>query len=209
MATLSRRAVLKLTLLSPLTLLIGRAIAAEVTTPGAPYADPDAADRWISEWQSTSRPVAGSLVLTRFADPFYIVTKPIAWTPNPPQQAVYPAVTVPVGFVTDFASIPRVFWSALRPDGDYGYAAIIHDYLYWEQPVTRAMADDILRFAMEDFRVASATATVIHRAVQVGAGSAWANNARLRTAGEKRLLKRFPDDPTMRWGDWKKRSDVF
>jgi hypothetical protein len=149
------------------------------------------------------------LVLTRFADPIYIVTKTIGWAPTPAQRANYKGVTVPVGFVTDFASIPRVFWSALRPDGEYGYAAIIHDFLYWEQPVSRETADDIFRFAMEDFNVDGLSLRGIHGAVRAGGESAWTGNARLKAAGEKRILKRFPEDPRVRWADWKKRPDVF
>ncbi|PTS86457.1 phage tail protein [Pseudomonas sp. HMWF032] len=38
-------------------------------------------------------------------------------------------VTVPYGFVTDGASIPRAFWPILSPWGEYAKAAVIHDYL--------------------------------------------------------------------------------
>jgi hypothetical protein len=131
-----------------------------------------------------------------------------AGLPLPPKP-LYRPVTVPSGFVTDFASIPRAFWSALRPDGDYAYAAIIHDYLYWTQPVTRETADEILRFAMQDLFVESTTVTVIHRAVRLGGGRAWDDNARLKGMGEKRVLKRLPETPTVRWTDWKKMPDVF
>lgn len=40
------------------------------------------------------------------------------------------AIRVPAGFITDFASIPRVFWTLWPPTGDYGKAAVVHDYLY-------------------------------------------------------------------------------
>lgn len=33
------------------------------------------------------------------------------------------------GFKTDFASIPRIFWHILPPDGVYTQAAVLHDYL--------------------------------------------------------------------------------
>jgi hypothetical protein len=39
-------------------------------------------------------------------------------------------IRVPAGFVTDFASIPRIFWNILPPTGKYGKAAVVHDYLY-------------------------------------------------------------------------------
>lgn len=39
-------------------------------------------------------------------------------------------VNVPKGFETDFASVPRIFWSLCPPDGQYAQAAVTHDYLY-------------------------------------------------------------------------------
>lgn len=38
-------------------------------------------------------------------------------------------VRVPVGYQTDFASVPRIFWSILPPVGRYSRAAVVHDYL--------------------------------------------------------------------------------
>jgi hypothetical protein len=175
----------------------------------APYADSAAVDAWVQEWAVSKRGLLGALNLFRFADPMYAITKEITWTPNMAQASNFQAVTVPARFVTDLASIPRIFWSALRPDGDYAYAAIIHDYLYWTQTVRRETADEVLRLAMQDLAVAPATVTVIYKAVRLGGSGAWQENARLKTSGEKRVLKRLPDDPTMRWADWKRNPDVF
>lgn len=53
-------------------------------------------------------------------------------------------IVVPVGFDTDFASVPRVpivFWLT----GDTSKkAAVIHDWLYRSQSVSRFMADLVL-----------------------------------------------------------------
>jgi hypothetical protein len=38
-------------------------------------------------------------------------------------------ISVPVGFVTDGASVPRPLWSLLPAWGRYSRAAVIHDYL--------------------------------------------------------------------------------
>ena len=38
-------------------------------------------------------------------------------------------ITVPAGFITDFASIPRILWRIFPPWGKYGKAAVVHDYL--------------------------------------------------------------------------------
>lgn len=38
-------------------------------------------------------------------------------------------ITVPSGYRTDFASVPRFFWRILPPHDTYAHAAVIHDYL--------------------------------------------------------------------------------
>jgi hypothetical protein len=166
-------------------------------------------ERWMDSWMNARSAVSGPLHVSRFKEPVYVLLKPIAWSPNPNQQQKHTRVEVPKGFVTDFASIPRIFWSMLRPDGDYTYPAIIHDHLYWAQDRSRQVADEIFRFAMEDFGIASTPAAAIFNAVRVGGGSAWDANAALKAKGERRVLQDFPDDPTVRWRDWKKRPGVF
>lgn len=197
-------------------LLTGGAIAtgsnlptfAQTATPAEPYADKPAMNSWMEKWMSAANAVADELHLGRFADPMYFLRRQIGWKPNPGQEA-YKPVQVPSGFVTDFTSIPRIFWSALRPDGIYTYAAIIHDYIYWEQSVSREEADEIFRFAMEDFNVGTVAKNAIYSGVRLGGSSAWDNNAKLKAAGEKRRLKAFPKAPTVRWSDWKTKPDVF
>ena len=56
---------------------------------------------------------------------------------------------VPSGFKTDFASIPRAFWSLIgHPAGEYVQAAVLHDHLYRSKSVSRKHADDIFLEAM-------------------------------------------------------------
>jgi hypothetical protein len=165
-------------------------------------------ESWLNSTVAT-REINDVLILSRFVEPMYFLVQPIGWSPNAGSAIGYGPVDVPTGFVTDLTSIPRVFWSVLPRDGEYTYAAIIHDYLYWQQDRPRTEADDILRLAMEDLKVDGATITAIHTAVRLGGGSAWENNRQLRASGERRLLKVFPDKPTIRWEEWKKRKDVF
>jgi hypothetical protein len=67
-------------------------------------------------------------------------------------------VYVPRGYLTDGASVPRIFWGFLPPWGVYGQAAIVHDYLceflsitVEGQPVsiTRKRCDEIFLEAMK------------------------------------------------------------
>ena len=63
-------------------------------------------------------------------------------------------VVVPEGFVTDFASIPRIFWSVAPPWGWYAEAAVVHDLLYSSNGLyngvqyTRRQCDQVLLTAM-------------------------------------------------------------
>ena len=52
-------------------------------------------------------------------------------------------IRVPEKFMTDFASVPRLFWSIFPQWGRYGNAAVVHDFLYWAQSRRRAEADRI------------------------------------------------------------------
>lgn len=181
------------------------------------YADAAAADRWMQSWiepvraadPSATKAPNGAMHLGRFADPMYYLTSVIGWDPEPKQANAYQSVRVPIGFVTDFASIPRIFWSLLPPDGLYSYAAVIHDFLYWEQYLTRETSDAIFKMCMEDFKINAALVAAIHAAVRIGGGFAWEENARRRAAGEKRILRRFPTDPRLAWTEWSQDAKVF
>lgn len=39
-------------------------------------------------------------------------------------------ILVPIGFRTDFASVPKFLWSIFPPTGFYQRAALLHDYAY-------------------------------------------------------------------------------
>ena len=114
-----------------------------------------------------------------------ILFKPIRWTPDQGQGG-YNAVNVPTGFVTDLASVPRIFWSILQPDGLYAYAAVVHDYLYWTQSTSKDEADGVFRYTMEELGVGSLTLKTLFQAVHWAGQSAWDENARLKASGEKR-----------------------
>lgn len=173
-----------------------------------PYSDIEVTSSWMKGWMGDSfASAAGALHLGRFADPMYFLLEQIQWAPN--KGEVAEPVDIPVGFVTDFASIPRIFWTALPRDGLYTFPAIIHDYLYWEQPVSRKDADYVLDCAMKEFEVPTLTRKSVTSAVRIGGGSAWRKNAALKASGEKRILRTFPDSPTITWSAWKQNPDAF
>ena len=97
----------------------------------------------------------------------------------------------------------------LRPDGEYTYAAIIHDYLYWTQGRSREISDMIFKLAMEDFSIDPKTIKVLYQAVRLGGQGAWDNNRKLKQAGELRVMKTPPNDPRKTWAEWKQDKSVF
>jgi hypothetical protein len=76
-------------------------------------------------------------------------------------------IIVPEGFITDGASIPKVFWSILAPFGDYFAAAVIHDYLYNKEcPLyNRKEADLIFKEAMFNIGVPWYRRDIVYQAV--------------------------------------------
>ena len=85
-------------------------------------------------------------------------------------------VTVPAGYLTDGASVPRPVWSIIPPWGEYGQAVVVHDILCeyltimdFGLPVriTRRQADDILLEAMTVLGVPEHTRRLMHAAVAI------------------------------------------
>ena len=79
-------------------------------------------------------------------------------------------IIIPSGFQTDFASIPRIFWSIQSPY-DYKNIApsILHDYQYTcPNNLTRSKIDDIFYSALIDNRVNPVVAYVFWLAVRLG-----------------------------------------
>ncbi|EAV4234148.1 DUF1353 domain-containing protein [Salmonella enterica subsp. enterica] len=76
-------------------------------------------------------------------------------------------IDVPAGFVTDLATIPRIFWSLMPPDGKYAKAAIIHDYLYDNALRTKKEADLIFLDGMTVLGVPRWKRTIMYYAVRL------------------------------------------
>ena len=85
--------------------------------------------------------------------------------------------TVPKGFLTDFASVPKILWNLLPPTGEYGPAAVIHDYLYRTARVTRADADWTFLEAMTRLGVPWLIRHAMYRAVRLFGASSYHRRA--------------------------------
>src|ERR1700730_13306161 len=62
---------------------------------------------WMTHPKSGISP--SPLRLGRFREPIYFLLNSITWKPNAEQAFQFEPVEVPVGFVTDLASIPQIF----------------------------------------------------------------------------------------------------
>lgn len=118
------------------------------------------------------------------------------------------SITVPRGFVTDLASTPQFVWSlGLAPQGQYGRAAIVHDYLYWFQDCSREQSDRLMLKAMQESSVDAAVIARIHAAVAGFGATAWTANATERAGGAFRVLPvelARPEDPNQSWPQYRR-----
>jgi hypothetical protein len=80
---------------------------------------------------------------------------------------------VPATFTTDFASVPRPLWSIVPPTGLYTKAAVIHDWLYVSQSVSRRDADGIFRRIMREAGVGKPKRYIMWAAVRLFGGFVW------------------------------------
>ncbi len=130
--------------------------------------------------------------MSKFTRPLVVSPQPdgkfwLVWEAFTYHVGKYPSkeiIKVPRKFRTDFASVPRIFWTLVSPYGKQGKAAVIHDYLYATGYETRKRSDEIFLEAMEVLGVAPWKRTIMYWAVRVGGGSGWNNHARRRKERE-------------------------
>lgn len=82
-------------------------------------------------------------------------------------------VSVPAGFVTDFASVPRLPLAYLLAGNTAHEAAVIHDYLYQTHPCTKSQADRTFREAMGVTGIPTWRKNLMYAAVTVAGWPSW------------------------------------
>ena len=83
-------------------------------------------------------------------------------------------IKIPKGFICDGASIPKIFWGIIgSPMGRYAPAAIIHDFLYRNQPRSRKESDEIFYEAMQVLGVPFWKRWIMYHAVRLFAWPVW------------------------------------
>lgn len=125
----------------------------------------------------------------------WAIERPLTYRTGPGDETI----TVPAGYVTDLASIPRVVWSFYPPDGPWVKAAVVHDFLYdtqgdgrWNKArgvvrarrYSRKESDDVLREGMADRGIGWWQQFVIWSSVRLGGGSGWKRAGEIRAQRE-------------------------
>ncbi|MFR9753090.1 DUF1353 domain-containing protein [Nocardia sp. 004] len=95
---------------------------------------------------------------------FWRVTEPLIY------RGATEEFVVPVGFRTDFASVPRALVWLIPRYGIYTRAAILHDYLLRSQVVSVAAADGIFRRSMRELGVSMPRRWMMWAAVRAAHG---------------------------------------
>lgn len=118
-------------------------------------------------------------------------------------------VIVPRGFLTDMASVPKIFWNLLaKDDPEYLKSALVHDWIYFNQgfiPVVnkrgqdenlnlkRSEADIYFREGAKVLGASWMKRNSIYWAVRMGGRSAWDSHARKKKIEFKMSAHKNPD----------------
>jgi len=129
-----------------------------------------------------------ALVVSPMADgKTWVILRPFGYDVG--EEGSGDSVDVDIGFMTDFASIPRLFWIVLPRWGKYGNAAVIHDWLYWAQTRSREESDNIMLEAMGILAVPAWKKYLIYSMVRLFGEAGWKRNQWDREAGFERVRK--------------------
>ncbi len=104
-------------------------------------------------------------------------------------------ITIPAGFYTDLASIPRLLHALIPVNGRHRAAAILHDYLFVVQDRPRQAVDALFLEAMALSGVRWTQRHAMHAAVRLGGWLPWRANARARAADLPAFLARHGLNP--------------
>jgi hypothetical protein len=134
--------------------------------------------------ESPAPPNVTPLSITQIGKNTFMVRDPLIMT----FKDGAPAITVPAGFVTELASVPkRLHWWGGKTEVSMA-PAIFHDYLYWTQACTRDEADAVMHVAMTALGAGNAKAAGTYKAVSSTGLTAFKSNGERRRNGEARTF---------------------
>lgn len=108
--------------------------------------------------------IEGDIILKAYDDLKWRTVNPITFNIG------LKKITIPAGFETDLASVPKVLWSFCPPFGKYTSAAILHDFMYSKYCVdpiiSREVADNIFLEVMEEHGISGKVRKAMYAAVR-------------------------------------------
>jgi hypothetical protein len=107
------------------------------------------------------------LVVEVKADKQFELIKTLIYASDIGVNGVY-TIIVPAGFVTDFASVPRLPFAYLLAGGVAHKAAVVHDFLYETATGTKEEADKIFLEAMTVLGIPAWRRNLMYAAVRIG-----------------------------------------
>lgn len=105
-------------------------------------------------------------------------------------QDVY-EIKVPKGYLTDFASIPRVFQGIFNAVNDVAPASIVHDWCYSVELFERRICDQVLYDGLRANGVGWLRAKTIYAAVRSGGWTSWPHDSAERYSDRELYKSRF------------------
>ncbi len=100
---------------------------------------------------------------------YWKLTQPLSYNVNNLDDII----TVPAGFVTDYASVPIVANWFIPKSGEYDPAAVIHDWLYFKKDRPRSECDGIFCEAMKSLNVNFIKGQTMYYALRAFGWIAW------------------------------------
>ena len=126
--------------------------------------------------------------MSKFIDDLIVQPKGdgVYWTVHEPvsyqSDVLGITITIPNGYVTDGASIPKLFWNIVSPVGPYFFSAVFHDYGYRWQKFPRRKVDDAFLEGMWVLKCKVWQYVVIYLAVRLFGAHAWKKDAKMPLA---------------------------
>ena len=108
------------------------------------------------------------LVIKTVAGGNYVLVRPLTW-----KLSNNKTISVPVGFTTDLASVPRGFRWLITGHSHTRKPAVVHDYLYAKGYTTRKEADLLFRKGMRDTNTPAWKREAAYLGVRVGGWVSW------------------------------------
>ena len=129
--------------------------------------------------------IKGDVILKKIDANNYQLFENITYTNS------YYEINVLKGFKTDGASIPRFLWSLIGApfNGDYTFAAIIHDALYKSEYLDRSIADKLFLDMMKELNVSFSKRYTMFLAVKSFGWLVWKKHIKEDVLYSKKFIK--------------------